>query len=97
MGGGGQTITPANQPAMNPLQVAQDRIARSDYHLAGSAGDTALSNAQAFMATRDAEAAAKTAANRGSKASTGGNWFGKGGTTFKADYSGSGLTLPSEY
>jgi len=95
MGGGQQQIAAPNQPAMNPLQVAQDRIDRSDYHLAGAKGEEALNSARTFMAGRDADAARLSEANKGSKASTGGNWFGKSGKVFQADYSGyNGLTVP---
>lgn len=109
MGGGGGPVVSTPQAAMNPLQMIQDRIGRSDYHLAGAAGDDATAKATAFMAGRDADAARLTEAHRGEKAKWGPNWaknpqslFGKSGTRYEADYNGfgateNGLSIPKEY
>lgn len=91
-GGGGQALPSSAVPApMNPLQIVQDRVNRSDYHYAGAKGTAALAEAGAFVASRDAAAA--LASQNGKKASTGGAWKG---TTIAPDYSNSGLQIPLE-
>ena len=48
MGGGvgGQAAAPAAPTTMNPLQIVQDKIARSDYTVAGEKGEAALAEAR---------------------------------------------------